>query len=98
MPSWPNRWPVAPAAWSRASATTPVSFVAGSDIAAAVVALAEQRTTGFGADLRGPEALTLREVNAHISEALGVSTRRSTALPPRSSLEGVASSGRSSAS
>jgi uncharacterized protein YbjT (DUF2867 family) len=65
----------------------PVSWVAGSDLAAAAVALAvEDGAVEDGANehvvLGGQESLTLRELNARVEDALGVTARKTTVMAP----------------
>jgi uncharacterized protein YbjT (DUF2867 family) len=62
------------------SGANPVSWVAGSDIASAATRLAGEPGQGFTADLGGPEALTLRQVNERLELALGVTAKRTAAM------------------
>lgn len=63
--------------------SNPVSWVAGDDIAAvaawrAAAAGDDSRTL----DLGGPEALTMRQLNERLEQALGVQAKGTTAMPP----------------
>jgi len=60
--------------------TNPVSWVAGTDIAAAAARLCQESGSGLVADLGGPEPLSLRELNEHLARALGVTARRTTVM------------------
>jgi uncharacterized protein YbjT (DUF2867 family) len=59
----------------------PVSFVAAADVARAAATVAGQEGTGYTADLGGPEALTLVQVNDLLAEAFGVTVTRRLRLP-----------------
>lgn len=60
----------------------PVSFVAADDVAQVATRLTVEDGQGLVADLGGPEALTLAEVNELLAAAFGVTVKRHTRLSP----------------
>jgi uncharacterized protein YbjT (DUF2867 family) len=60
----------------------PVSWVAGWDIAQAAAALAGETGSGYTAELGGPGALTLRQLNGLVEHALGVTPKRTSVMSP----------------
>ena len=60
----------------------PVSWVAGRDIAQAAVALAGETGSGYTAELGGPDALTLRQLNGLVEQALRISPKRTSVMSP----------------
>lgn len=62
------------------SGTNPISFVAGSDVAQVLAALAKADGDGFTTDLGGPEALTIDEVNTLVQRVLRIRAKRRTVI------------------
>ncbi|MEV0234671.1 NAD(P)H-binding protein [Nonomuraea sp. NPDC050786] len=63
------------------SGASPVSWVAGRDVARVAAALAVRPGEGSSADLGGPEALTLRQVNELIAASLGLPIKGESRMP-----------------
>jgi uncharacterized protein YbjT (DUF2867 family) len=63
------------------SGTSPVSWVAGEDIAKVAAALALRPGEGWSPDLGGPEALPLTEVNKLIAASLGLQIKGESKMP-----------------
>lgn len=63
------------------SGANPVSWVAGSDVARVAAALALGAGEGFSADLGGPEALTLAQVNELVAASMGTQVKGENKMP-----------------
>ncbi|MEV4111008.1 NAD(P)H-binding protein [Nonomuraea sp. NPDC049695] len=63
------------------SGAAPVSWVAGRDVARVAAALAVRPGEDWSADLGGPEALTLRQVNELIADSLGLQITGENRMP-----------------
>jgi uncharacterized protein YbjT (DUF2867 family) len=64
------------------SGRNPVSFVAADDVAQVAARLTVEEGEGLVADLGGPQALTLDEVNEVLAAAFGVTVKRHIRLSP----------------
>jgi NADH dehydrogenase len=63
------------------SGASPVSWVAGTDVARVAAALAVRPGEGWSADLGGPEALPLTKVNRLIAASLGLRIKGESRMP-----------------